>query len=233
MNSAVALVARLVAASATMVATLAVSVTAAQANSSPSTAPPCEQTWSGPAGGDWNTAANWTPARVPGADTVVCILGGGSPVLGAGPDGQAETLYLRNSALTVNSQLNVEIYDIGQAVLNGDGKVWGSSGNLIGVELRDNLQFGGYTQVSGSRAMCGGVSSVCLSDNASPVGDFALYSGTKIVTNPGSTAHSDANQVFAIGGTSPDPAEITVRLSAVRIDNYSGRSGGVSYRVED
>lgn len=44
----------------------------------------CTKTWDGPAtGANWNTAANWAPDGIPGADDVVCVGAGTSTALAA------------------------------------------------------------------------------------------------------------------------------------------------------
>ncbi len=40
---------------------------------SPAAAPPCTKRWKAAVSGDWSVAANWTPAGVPRAGSVVCL----------------------------------------------------------------------------------------------------------------------------------------------------------------
>ena len=72
----------------------------------------CSATWTGNAGnGSWSTAGNWSPRKVPGATSDVCI-----PTLttanGAGLDGSA-------SSISVHS---IQVAE-GGSLLFGSGKV--------------------------------------------------------------------------------------------------------------
>jgi RHS repeat-associated protein len=108
----------------------------------------CTDTWKGPVGGQWSTAANWSTGKVPTTTDVAC-LGGGSSVKIAGFEAHVAVVQSEGTITTETSGY-LETLSTGEAssvrnlVLNGGGP------RPIGVlNVTENLTWG-YGGIVGS-----------------------------------------------------------------------------------
>lgn len=94
-------------------------------------APACTVQWAGPSAGAWYTAANWSPARVPGVNDVVCLPTTSSPTVtvtgtGARPS-RIHVRALRTGTATLVVERGTDVaaglVDASGGTLRGQGTV--------------------------------------------------------------------------------------------------------------
>ena len=173
---------------------------------------------------------------MPSGIDIVCVIDG-SPVLGHAPTGHAHQLYMRGGSLTVEGELDIHgKADLGLTVLRGPGRIVAiypdAESSLAGVKLTDGLTVGLSAVVVGSRDMCGGTYSLCLTTGA-------RFVGKRLFVDQGTTVWSDGSSATPISvsevgetstGAGSGPAEIAARLSAA--DEIIGYGESV-LRIDD
>jgi len=91
-----------------------------------------QSVWNNPAGGDWNTPANWTPADVPNTSTesaVIALAGTYTVSLGVSPSIAGLTISNPNATLSINTgnSITVEnLFNDGDILVNNSGGIFDS-----------------------------------------------------------------------------------------------------------
>ena len=159
--------------------------------------PPCTKRWANGVSGDWSTAANWSPAGVPGWTATVCIDAAGTyTVTSAGPrlvnaiilgGGTANvTLTQSNGGLPTSLNVTTGIYVKAGSTLRLVDAVDVSTG-FIQVDGTWRADFpGGAAEVDADSIRIGGTIDVNRAELDLVVGAFH-NTGTLQVTGPAAT----------------------------------------------
>lgn len=159
--------------------------------------PPCTKRWANGVSGDWSTAANWSPAGVPGWTATVCIDAAGTyTVTSAGPrlvnaiilgGGSANvTLTQSNGGLPASLNVTTGIYVKAGSTLRLVDAVDVSTG-FIQVDGTWRADFpGGAAEVDADSIRIGGTIDVNRAELDLVVGAFH-NTGTLQVTGPAAT----------------------------------------------
>ena len=132
--------------------------------------PPCTDTWTGPAEGEWSTVADWSAGHVPGSTDVACI-GSGKTVVVSG--GSAEA-----------------------AVVQGEGALKVSGGSLEVLSSLESSRIATLTQSGGTLA---GAATVNVSGSVSWSGGTMSGAGSTVVLSGASATLSGASNKFLAG----------------------------------
>ena len=141
--------------------------------------------WSAAGGGDWNTAADWTQAAVPGAaDTAVFDVGAANPYLVTG-DAAIGAIAVVSDAVTFDGQLTV-----------GTGGISGSQGAYVAIDGN------AFVDDSGALAFAAGstleVDGLLVSDGGTL--DTVLMTGINSSWSDAATV--TLSQLYVYGGAS-------------------------------
>jgi rhamnogalacturonan endolyase len=195
-------------------------------------APAQTVTWIGPAsGGEWNTVANWSGARVPGAGTNA-IIGPGTNVSYTLPMAAASF-----GALTNNGVINVNTNGFnsgGIAMLNpgGTGKLFVNTGGVVNVT--GNLGFCSNSVVALSPGSALNISgSLWIGCGAANGASGATPGSFGTMTNNGGTLNAASTSLNPGNGSVTTSALLVINggtnnLGTVSIKRSKSGSGGFS-----
>ncbi len=161
-------------------------------------------TWINPAGGDWNTAANWNTGQAPGpADKAILAL---AVTVTLDSSVTVSNLDLSNGALSGNGVLTVSgTLNWTGGTMNGSGTTVMASGATLAVSGPSTKNFGPRTlQNNGMMTVSGGevrgLNGAVFNNGANGLVDFQ---GDLLFYNPfgGSVVFNNAGTVQKSGGT--------------------------------
>ncbi|MHB8694106.1 MAG: beta strand repeat-containing protein [Solirubrobacteraceae bacterium] len=205
-----------------------VGLLAAVSLASPALAAGCTATWTGGTNTDWNTAANWSPAGVPGNGSDVCIGGTGGPF-----NVVVQNITVNIASLTVggSSTLTIGNSGSGTAIFNVSGAVQTALGGTIafgfgGTFTAATLTNAGTFQVPNSSY--GGTINL---GNATNTGTFSVLGGGASLVLAGGSTFANSGTISSAAGTlavSSTSGTGTLQLQSGGVVNDIGSSGSVS-----
>ena len=165
------------------------------------------KTWSGAAGGDWDTASNWTPAGVPTPDDAVVVPAGST--VSASRMVAAGSLAIGNGAnLSIFGAVSDFFHSVTTASLTYSSTTTGGR-NAPDFTTPDPLMIsvaGDFSLADGAKVSLGGFGQFCPS-TLYVGGNFSLAENAKFAIYPGRTNGVDVTRAtggaraFVLGAT--------------------------------
>jgi len=110
--------------------------------------PLCTDTWTGPAEGEWTTAADWSSKAVPGSTSVACIGSGDTVTV---PSGSNHTGVVQGAGTLVVRGGSLELADTLEAsVIEGFSLFGGSLKGAGALDVTGSFDWEGTSSISGS-----------------------------------------------------------------------------------
>ena len=196
------------------------------------------KTWVGPAGGAWNTGANWSPAGAPGFNTIVCFTTGSpTPVLPNGNTNVGGIYILSGVNLTISGVAGTGNFRINNGGIRADGTftIGGAGGtvrlsanqtwliNSSGNTISRPIAFGGSVTKTGP----GNV--IFTGANSTHSGGFTISAGE--LRFNGSYSGNEGTVVVSNGATISGSGEVQGAVTVAAGGNYTpgaGSSGTLS-----
>lgn len=170
------------------------------------------KTYSGPANGDWNTAANWSPVGIPTSNDEVVIPSGKTVQIIANSEAKSITL---SGSLTVNS---AKLLTVGSDLVSGDFTVnvegsftMGSGSDLATLVVYGNYINNGFTDFWKSNVVITG--DLISSSTSALQKQGNVVVGGNIIGSFDTTGGDGANQIYSVNPNA------TVTITPTSIDN--------------